>query len=133
MNDDDKMRTTHPLEQSTIASRSSANARSLNSSVYSFESFKHYPEEGTYQVLFDPDAIAPSEAVVGVISEAEDIDPLDVEQLGTKTNAGALDSLIADRRSFEGDVHVSFTLHDYDVSLSSYGSLVVRPHASDRR
>lgn len=132
MNNDDDTSADRRIKLSKISRRSDSDARTLNCSICSFESFEYYPDEGTYQALFDPGAITPSEAVVGVISEAEGVDPLDVERLGSKIDVEALDALITNRRPFEGDVHVSFTLNGYDVSLSSYGSLMVQPQAPTR-
>lgn len=131
MNNDDETRTSHSSDQSDITCRTNSEARSLTCGICSFESFEYYPDERAYRALFDADESSPSEAVVGVISTAADIDPVDVEQLGSKTDADALNSLITNRRPFEGDVYVTFTLNGYDVSLSSYGSIVVRPPPSD--
>lgn len=129
MNDhDDEPRSANRSELSKISGRSDPDAHSLTCRIYSFESFEYSPGQDTYQALFDPDEIDPSEAIIGVISEAEDVDPLDVEQLSSKTDVDALNSLLGTRRPFEGDVHVSFRIHGYDVSLSSYGSIVARPH-----
>lgn len=129
MTNDDE---TRPGLRSELGRQSDSDARTLSCSIYSFESFEYYPDEQTYQAAFDPSEIAPSEAVIGVISEADQIDPLDVERLGSKTDVEALDRLLTNRRAFEGDVHVSFTLNGYDVSLSSYGMLEIGPHAPAR-
>lgn len=129
MTNDDESQPFGRTGPSKITGRTRSNGRSLDSSLCSFESFQYYPDEGTFQALFDPDDVAPSEAVVGVISEADGVAPIQVEELGSKTDVEALDALITNRRQFDGDVHVSFTLDDHDVSLSSYGSIVVRPHA----
>lgn len=131
-NDDDESRTDENRDRAKISRRARSDGRSLTCSLCSFKSFDYYPDEDAFQALFDPESINPSEAIVGVISEAEGIDPVDVESLTAKTDVEALDDLITNRRQFEGDVHVSFTLQDYDISLSSYGSIVVRRHTPTR-
>lgn len=133
MSYDDDPRPNRSPDLSNLSRRSNSEARSLTCSICSFESFEYYPDVNTYRALFDADEVTPTEAVVAVIAEIADVDPLDVQQLGSKIDTDALDAVAGPRRTFEGDVHVSFTLNEYDVKLSSYGSVVVRPATSNER
>lgn len=131
MNFDEDSRPNHSPDLSKGSCRPQSEPQSLSCSICSLESFEYYPDEATYRALFDADETSATEAVVGVISEIADIDPLDVEQLGSNIDTNALNSIVGTRRTFERDVHISFTLNEYDVTLSSYGSIVVQPPDSN--
>jgi hypothetical protein len=94
--------------------------------VCSFESFEYHPEDKVYRAMFDGDVVAPSTAVVGAVSTAADEDPLNIEPLHSTVDPDALDALFSGKRHGEGDAHARFPVAGHSVTVSSYGSVVVR-------
>jgi hypothetical protein len=81
--------------------------------------------------MFDGDVVAPSTAVVGAVSTVADEDPLDIEPLHSTIDPDALDALFSGKRRGEGDIHVRFSVAGHSVTVSSYGSIVVRSSQSE--
>ncbi|WP_418281497.1 HalOD1 output domain-containing protein [Halorubrum sp. DTA98] len=81
--------------------------------------------------MFDAEIVEPSTAVVGAVATVAGNDPLDIEPLYSTVDPDALDALFDRRKPVVGDLHTRFTLDGYDVTLSSYGSVVVRPPNTD--
>lgn len=109
----------------------SAATESLDCSFCSFESFEHHPDERAYRAMFDAEIVEPSTAVVGAVSTVAGNDPRDIEPLYSTIDPDALDALFDRRKTAEGDLQIRFTIDGYDVTLSSYGSVVVRPPNTD--
>lgn len=125
---------TSPLsDRARFPQESRSNADRTANGICPFESFEYHPDEHSYRALFDADEINPSEAAVGAVSLVAERDPLDVAVLGSEIDADALNTLLTPRQTCDGDVHVTFAFDDYEVSMSSYGSVTVHPQQSGDR
>jgi hypothetical protein len=65
-----------------------------------------------YRAIFDADVVASSTAIVGAVSAITNKDPLNIEPLHSTIDPDALDTLFADSRRGESDIHARFSLKD---------------------
>lgn len=100
---------------------------SLGQSVCEFESFEYHDDESAFRAIFSHDVESPSCAVVSAVSAVSNTDPLDMDPLHATVDTDALESLIGPRRAAVGDVHITFEYHGYEVTVSSYGSIKIKP------
>lgn len=103
--------------------------RTLEWDVGAFESVEYRPAERTYRASFDAEAVAPSTAVVGLVSAVADADPTDLEPLHSRVDADALDALVGG--SADGEVRVTFAFDDFRVTLAGDGRVEARPRSAD--
>jgi hypothetical protein len=84
---------------------------------------------GGYRVHHDTtDDRSISTAVVSAISELEGGDPLDSGfNLYDNIDPESLDTLVEHARRIDGDLEVTFTIEDYEVSVQDDGDIVVQP------
>lgn len=122
----ERQRTAEETVSPESTSRSGATPDPLDSDICSFESLEYHSDEDVYRADFDADVVAPSMAVIGAVSAVAGTDPLHIEPLHSTIDPDALDTLFADQKGGEGDLHAQFTLEGYSVTLSSYGSVTVR-------
>ncbi|WP_161972972.1 HalOD1 output domain-containing protein [Halostella pelagica] len=108
---------------STPQDRTFAPARSL----CEFESFEYYSEDDVYRALLTDANTPVSTAVVSAVAAASDTDPLYMDPLYSTINPDALDTLGTPQRAADGDRHITFEFHGYEVTVSSYGSLKISP------
>lgn len=92
----------------------------------SFESVEHY-DDGELSVLFDSTAMSPTVAVACAVAELAGKDPLDVGPVSSSVDTTALDSLLRSHHTRSSDVRVQFSVDGYDVDVTSYGRISVRP------
>lgn len=93
-------------------------------------------DRGTYRTSFEYRTEAPSTAVVSTVAAVTGTDPLALEPLYSAVDPDALDALVEHTvtGAATGDVHVTFTLHDHEVTVHSYGSITAEPiHDEGRR
>lgn len=95
-------------------------------SFCTFESFDYDASEDTYRVLFDPETVDPSTAVVSALAVISDTDPVDLEPLYNVIDPDCLDS-IASKQPSAGDVEIAFRLNGYAVEAKSSGSIEFTP------
>lgn len=77
---------------------------------------------------FDWSETVPSTAVVEVVASASNRDPMSIEPLYDAIDPDALDTIVADAETrADGDVTVEFTFDGYEVTVSTDGSVLVRP------
>ena len=100
--------------------------KSMTCDICSFESVEYDTDEAEYRAIFDAEAIAPSTAVIGAVATIAETDPLDLTPLQKTIDTDALDTLFSPRPTADGDSQVTFVYDGYDVTLHSYGSVVVR-------
>lgn len=88
------------------------------------------PESGMYHVTYDYPTEPPSIAVPRALAELTDRGVTDLDPLYDASNVDpdALDEMFrptarGDRR----DVKVTFTYHDYEITVKHYGRIVLRP------
>ena len=84
---------------------------------------------GAVRVEYDWAATTPSAAVVETVGVATDEDPLDLPPLYRRVDSDALDVVLdrGRRPAAAGDVRVSFTYADCEVTVASHGGVVVIP------
>jgi hypothetical protein len=99
---------------------------------FELESSEYRPESETYRFEYDHDTTPPSMAAVAALSEAMDLDPVELEPIQATVDADAIDTLLAARSSTDGDVHVTWTTEEYDVTIYRYGVIAVAPSGDDR-
>jgi len=116
---------------SETSTRSEPQTQLVDCGVCSFESFEYHPDEGVHRAIFDGGEVAPSTAVIGALSTVADKDPLNIEPLHSTIDTDALNALFSGERYSEGDIHARFSVEGYSVTLSSYGSIVVRSAQSE--
>lgn len=100
---------------------------SLGRSLCEFESFEYHDDESAFRAIYSHDVESPSYAIVNAVAAASDTDPLDMDPLHTTVDTDALESLIAPRRAAVGDLDITFEYHGCEVTVSSYGSLKIKP------
>jgi hypothetical protein len=89
----------------------------------------------TYYATFDWQDYEPiSSTVVSTVARAADSSPDELEELYERVEPGALDQLFESLRtgSRPTDGHVTFEYAGFDVTVYSYGQVVVRPPGSRR-
>lgn len=89
-----------------------------------FESFDYDADEGAYRVLYDPNAVDPSTAVVSALAAISDTDPVEMDSLHTAVDTDCLNS-IASMQPATGDVEIAFQLHGHSVRIKSSGSIEI--------
>ena len=86
-------------------------------------------DDGEFRAFFDSTTVSAEVAIPCAIAEVAGSDPLEIEPLGSAVDTDALDRLLHPRPSRFSDVTVSFTVSGYEVDVTSYGRLSVRPVA----
>lgn len=90
-------------------------------------------EANEFRARFDSSAGSPSTTVVSVVAAitGDEFDQLD--SLYEAVDPEALDRLLTDPADdqYEGDRSVRFTYHGFEIRIQSYGTVRVRPLASD--
>lgn len=125
MTDDDPSSDQSPSDPQSAALTPSDD-RQLECPLCPFESFEYRAEEGAYVAVFDADAVAPSTAVVGALATIRDTSPRSLPSLYDSVDPGALDSLLTGDWVEGRDVHVTFRLAAFDVTLSGFERTVLR-------
>jgi hypothetical protein len=84
---------------------------------------------GTYRASFDSDRETICEALLLVVAAVSGTDPLELPSLPPVLDTDAVERLIdpSVTGSSSGDLRVSFTFADCDVTIHSYGIITVRP------
>lgn len=82
------------------------------------------PAEDHYLVWYDLEKVSPSLAVVEAIAAAEEIEPLDMEPLGTAVDLEALDSVLRSGTGQSGPT-VTLRIRGYEIVLHRSGRLVL--------
>ena len=95
-------------------------------------SVTNQPDSEAYRFEYDQETTPASMAVVVALSEAIDVDPLDLEPLNESVDTDALDALVRVRGAMNGDVHVTFTHEERVITISSYGVIAVTPPGNER-
>lgn len=90
-------------------------------------------ETGTYRASFESDRATIGETIILVVAAVTGTDPLELPLLypvlDPETVERLVDSSVAGSTS--GDLHVSFTFADCDVTVHSHGIIAVRPPHED--
>lgn len=84
----------------------------------------------THRTLDQMDVERPSLALVEAVAEAKGVDPLTLDPLGNSVDMDALDTVLQTRET-DSPVKVSVKFAGYCATLSSYGSIVLRPLDSE--
>jgi hypothetical protein len=70
-------------------------------------------------------------AVVTALSDVMDVDPTTLEPLQKTIDTDALDGLVRAQHARDRDIHLTFSLEDYTVTVHSYGVVAVSPAEPD--
>lgn len=103
----------------------------MNDGLPSVVEGAHYDAETeTYRASFDSSEIAPSVAVVKLLAQVKDIEPVELAPLYDVIDPEALDRLqsTAVTGNDSGGCRVKFKYHDCTVTVKSYG--IVKAEAS---
>ena len=97
-------------------------------SIVVSDSVEYNPESRTYRLSYDCENEPPSQALIGVVSLLEAQDDLSLDPLYERVDPIALDSLICDGRSRndQSETTVSFTYCEYDVRVSTDGTIEIQ-------
>jgi hypothetical protein len=71
-------------------------------------------------------------AVVAALSEAMDVDPIDLEPIHESVDTDALDALVRVRGTTNGDVHVTFTHERRVITVYRSGAIAVTSPEHER-
>jgi hypothetical protein len=74
---------------------------------------------------FDIEETPASMAVIATLEEVMDTDPGELTPLYSTVDTDALDSLLRVRNGTAGDIHISFTHEDHEITVSSYGVVTI--------
>ena len=87
----------------------------------------------TYRALFDSEKETIGEAILSIVAAVSGTDPLELPSLHSVLDTEAVDRVIESwaTGSSTGDLHVSFTFADCDVTVHSYGLIAVHPLHED--
>lgn len=96
------------------------------------ESLEYHRDSATYRAEYDPDATSTSMAVVASLSEVMGVDPIELDPLGAFVDTDALDEIVQVRGRTNGDRSVTFTVEGYEITVYSYGFVVLAPSEHDR-
>jgi hypothetical protein len=98
------------------------------------ETVEYHPDSDTYRATYANEQIeSVSRAVVSVLSEATETDPMELEPIHAAVDPDALDALFQQTMTagHHGEGHVTFTHEGTEVTVHSYGVIAVRPEATD--
>ncbi|MFC7133191.1 MULTISPECIES: HalOD1 output domain-containing protein [Salinibaculum] len=64
-------------------------------------------------------------AVIATLAEVMDADPVELDPLHSTVDPDALDALVRVRTGTDGDIHVTFTHEDHEITVYSYGVVTI--------
>ncbi|UTF55321.1 HalOD1 output domain-containing protein [Natronosalvus rutilus] len=88
-------------------------------------SMAFHPESETYRAEYDQTSVSASMAVVAVLSEVMDVDPVELEPLHASVNTGALDNLARVRDGTGEGVSITFRVATYAITVSNDGTVAL--------
>ncbi|SFS10530.1 hypothetical protein SAMN05216559_3751 [Halomicrobium zhouii] len=95
------------------------------------ESLTFDRDSGTYRAEFDQQRTSASAAVTALLSAVRDCAPIELSPLYESVDPDALDSLTRVRSGTNGDVTVSFTVGEDEITVYSYGTVAVTSSNAD--
>jgi thiamine pyrophosphokinase len=98
---------------------------SITQTGVEFESETYQPASRTHRFEYDQETTDASLAVVAVLSEVLDVDPIALDPLQKTVDTDALDTLVAAGRQTDDVLSVSFTAADQMVTVHNDGTVVV--------
>ena len=96
------------------------------------ESVEYQRDTETYRGRYDQETTSPSMAVVAVLSEVMNTDPLELDPLHYTVDTDALDAFVRVRSTADGHAHISFAFDEYAVTVSGNGEIAVAPSRAGR-
>ncbi len=63
--------------------------------------------------------------VIATLAEVMDADPVELDPLHSTVDPDALDKFVRVGTGTTGDIHVSFTHEDHEITVSSYGVVTI--------
>lgn len=99
---------------------------------FALESVTDHPDSKSVRFEFDQDATPASMAVVAALSEVMETDSMALEPLQATVDTDALNAVVRNRNTANGDVHVTLTHGEHVVTVHSYGIVAVTPLGYDR-
>lgn len=86
-------------------------------------------DTGTYLASFDSEKETICEVIIAVVAVVSETPPLELPPLPPVIDTDAVESLVevSTTGPSHGDIHVSFTFADCEVTVHSYGIITVQP------
>lgn len=85
------------------------------------------PKIEAYSAQYDQQSMSPTMALITVVADVLDVDPLDVDQLYDAVDTDALNRLLQSGSGDDDPLRISFTFSSCDVMMSSDGHVEVAP------
>ncbi|MCU4718173.1 HalOD1 output domain-containing protein [Halapricum hydrolyticum] len=89
------------------------------------ESVEYHQDSATVRIQFDQEKTPASMAVIAMLAEVMDADPVELDPLHSTVDPDALDALVRVRTGTDGDIHVTFTHEDHAITVFSYGVVTI--------
>lgn len=89
------------------------------------ESVASLRETGIYRAEYDQATTPASIAVIAAVSDAFDVNPVELEPLYDRLDPDALDGCIRAKDTTNGPVHISFGFEEHEITVSSDGVVTV--------
>ncbi|GAB7019647.1 HalOD1 output domain-containing protein [Halostagnicola bangensis] len=96
------------------------------------ESIGYHCKSETCRAQYDLDETSASMAVVAALSDVMDSDPTELEPLHASVDTGALDEFVSLQDAANGDISVTFTVAEYEITVYSYGVIAIDPLGHNR-
>lgn len=91
------------------------------------EAVEYQQDSGTVRIQFEHAQTPASLAVIATLAEMLNTDPVELDPLHATIEPDALDAIVSAHNGMTGDIHVSFTHEDHEVTVSSYGVVTITP------
>lgn len=88
-------------------------------------SMSFHLESETYRAEYDQTSVSASMAVVALLSEVTDTDPLELKPLHASVDTGALDDLARVRDGANEEVSITFQVGPYEITVSNVGRVAL--------
>lgn len=95
------------------------------------ESFDQDSETGRYSAAYDVSTVPPSLALAAAVAAAMEEDPGDMDPIYQHLDPDALDALVGDPTRATEPVTVSLFINQFEVAISSGGSISLDSRAGD--
>lgn len=95
------------------------------------ESFDQNGDTGCYRAAYDVSTVPPSLALASALAATMDADPTDIDPLHESLDPDALDDMVGDPIPSSEPVTISLFVEQFDVTISSTGSIRLDPNSTD--
>ena len=102
-------------------------------SIEKYDVLEYDANTGTYRASFDSTSESVCAAVIATVAAVSETTPTELPSLYSVIDADAVEALVESTVAGppNGDVHVSFTFNECDVTVHTYGIIAVQPSQED--